>query len=118
MFAMQLPPFDRRLRELKGFVFQGWDERARRWVVLFESRWEAGPNPRRVVRVGMVDTELDFAKVRWLEIEPMIRPGTWLAIEAVEIHGTIRVPEEQLERIQPEEEADPHFDPWAIPDYE
>jgi hypothetical protein len=117
MMALRTPPFHPRLRDLKGFVFQGWNESKRKWIVLYEYQWNGGIFPIQIQRVAMIDTPLDFAKFRWLETERMFRPGTFLALQGAEIHGTILVNDEPMEQKVIHEQPTDTFDPWAIPDY-
>jgi hypothetical protein len=117
LMALRTPPSDRRRRDLKGFIFQGWQESKRKWIVLVEYQWHGGIFPLHIQRVGIIDTPLDFAKFRWLETDRTFTPGTFLALQAAEIHGRILVNEEPLGRKLPTDQTTEVFDPWAIPDY-
>jgi hypothetical protein len=69
------------------FVFQGWDPRARKWVVLNERRNEFRPwiNAKGYV----IDTEFAFRKFRFLYTGAVSIGVSCFSLRAFEIHGTV-----------------------------
>jgi hypothetical protein len=79
------PALSRTGRPIGGFVFQGWNARRSIWVVLLEALNDSSES------VWFIDTGEEFSKFRILNTDV----GGWtmvpIAIEAFEIHGSIRV---------------------------
>jgi hypothetical protein len=63
-----------------------------------------------------IDTEMEFAKFRFKHTEMRHSNRTHIGINAIEIHGDVRVVEQCVSQfghiVCPVED----FDPWAIPD--
>jgi hypothetical protein len=119
-FAFRYPLPQRRvpMRPLWGFLFQGWYERKKCWVTLTEW-WDIGDlRGGPCLTQAFVDTGLEFRIFRLLETSGLIVQLTHVAIEAFEIHGSIRVIDNPLPESTDKEDSPTVFDPWLILDYE
>jgi hypothetical protein len=65
-----------------------------------------------------VDTGLECRIFRLLETSGLIVQVTHVAIEAFEIHGSIRVIDNAVPESTNEGDSPTDFDPWLIPDFE
>jgi hypothetical protein len=83
--CMRSPAPSRAYRPLGSFVFQGWDATRRRWVLLYEENGMSLSSGR------LIDTASEFAKFRALNTDTDRRIGVPIAIEAFEIHGSVRL---------------------------
>jgi hypothetical protein len=102
-----------------AYVFEGWNERRRKWVVLFERSQCSDDGPNRLCHFDPIDTDLEFSMFRLSTTSVRIPQGVHLTIAALEIHGHVRVIDAGR---QGSGECDvmsqAEFDPWKIPDFE
>jgi hypothetical protein len=101
-------------RIMTSLIFQGWDADRRQWTVLDE-RYMDLENPSRIV-VGTVDTAKEFQKFRIIDTSSNYIGMRWLAINAFEIHGTVRAPKD--EQLSTADDGDVEFDPWKFAECE
>jgi hypothetical protein len=87
-FLFRCGPLTAASRHLTSYVLHGWEPSRRIWVVLAERRGfiESG------IGVGLVyiDTDLEFSEFRLLQTDQTV-PGTHFSIQAIEIHGRVRL---------------------------
>jgi hypothetical protein len=79
------------------FVFQGWDPKTNRWVVLSERANEFRPWVHW--KGYVIDTEMTFRKFRFLYTGSVAPGVSSFSLKAFEIHGTV-FPDQ--DRIEPE----------------
>jgi hypothetical protein len=115
--AIQSGPLTRKTRRLTSYVFQRFDTGRGGWVLLDERHSVLEFLPGYAFRLSHIDTNMVFSVFRLLQTDSAVAPGTHCSINALELHGTIRVREEAaapVRGVAPPEE----FDPWAVPDFE
>jgi hypothetical protein len=75
------------------YLFEGWDDQRRRWVVFVERSAVSAGRPAPGIDFNRTDTEKWFAKFRVRHADPFFPPVMHIAIKGLEIHGNVCVTE-------------------------
>jgi hypothetical protein len=117
LLAQRWPPRPQRGVAPASFVFEGWDERAGRWVPLVEKQLPVGPPcdlQSYLHHAETIDTEMEFSRFRFVATD-RLPPPVHFVLGSIEIHGSVRVSEDSAADCAGSHEwLESEFDPWAI----
>jgi hypothetical protein len=113
--AIRSGPLNRTTRHLTSYVFQG-KMGNHDWVVLDERHSMLEYLPGYPSRISHIDTDMEFNQFRLLQSDHVVSLATHFSINALEIHGMVRVLQESPP--EPEVALSDEFEPWAVTDYE
>jgi hypothetical protein len=115
--AIRSGPLNRTTRHLTSYVFQGYNPITREWVMLDERHSLLEFLPGYPSRLSHIDTDSEFQTFRLLQTDTAVGLGTHFSINALELHGTIRVMDDHPEPVGESVMTD-EFDPWAMTEVE
>jgi hypothetical protein len=113
--AIRSGPLNRTTRHLTSYVFQGRMDGGD-WTVLDERHSMLEYLPGYPSRLSHIDTNSEFNQFRLLQTDRSASPATHFSINALEIHGRIRMTK-PADLPEPAFVIPDDFDPWGIPDY-
>jgi hypothetical protein len=117
LLLLSFPKPDQITRPPKCYVFEGWNIRRKKWIILTERSEFSGCRFGVMLCVDRIDTEMEYSKFRLRHTDTNFSRTRHIGINGIEIHGHVNVIEPEISQCQEIGAAVKDFDPWAIHDW-